>query len=202
MHIPHSATMISKNAMETYRIIDLTEELLKMTDRHTDAIFSIGYESIVFKESRLFCDVERFRSDSNESMAQVGMGVCYTRTSQGKLLRILTRQENETILSQEYDHHALLSRLVREKLVKHDFCLILDEHSPFCPSSSLTRRTLRCRDQTYALVPMSCIPHLGARMAAEACWKKKDYLLRSTPLFQGPLFLSSDIGRIVRFSPS
>ena len=68
----------------------LDQELLRMTDAYTDELFPLTpFEAgrVVFPVSRLVCDVERFPSDEDEPMAARGMGVFYTRTSMGKLLR-------------------------------------------------------------------------------------------------------------------
>jgi hypothetical protein len=42
---------------------------------------------VIFPISRLVCDVERFPSDPDEPMATRGMGVIYTRTLMGEVLR-------------------------------------------------------------------------------------------------------------------
>ena len=80
LHIPHSSLTIPKEALHQYDTSFLQEEFLLMTDRYTDELFGLPYSSIVFPYSRLFCDVERFRDDSQEEISQKGMGVVYTRT--------------------------------------------------------------------------------------------------------------------------
>ena len=62
-----------------------------MTDSYTDELFpvsSVEAGRVVFPVSRLVCDVERFSSDDDEPMAGRGMGVIYTRTSLGEVLRL------------------------------------------------------------------------------------------------------------------
>ena len=57
---------------------ELSAELLRMTDDYTHVIFPV---------SRLIIDPERFLDDLMEAMSEVGMGVIYTRTSDGRVLR-------------------------------------------------------------------------------------------------------------------
>ncbi len=75
LHIPHSSLTIPEEALHQYETSFLQEEFLLMTDRYTDELFGLPYTSIVFPYSRLFCDVERFRDDSLEEMAQKGMSL-------------------------------------------------------------------------------------------------------------------------------
>ena len=61
-----------------------------MTDAYTDELFPMTPAEagrLIFLLSRLVCDVERFPSDEHEPMAARGMGVAYTRTSIGGVLR-------------------------------------------------------------------------------------------------------------------
>ena len=57
---------------------ELSAELLRMTDHYTHVIFPV---------SRLIIDPERFLDDLMEAMSEVGMGVIYSRTSDGRVLR-------------------------------------------------------------------------------------------------------------------
>ena len=59
-----------------------------MTDRYTGELFNLREaQRVVFPVSRLVLDPERFLDDTQELMATRGMGVIYTRTSTGKILR-------------------------------------------------------------------------------------------------------------------
>ena len=130
LHIPHSSLVIPKEALQQYDKSLLQEELLLMTDRYTDELFSLPYSSIVFPYSRLFCDVERFRDDAKEEMSQKGMGAVYTRTHNNVEFRKLLPEEKPRILTGYYDvHHQRFEQLVSEKLKKHNETLIIDCHS-------------------------------------------------------------------------
>jgi N-formylglutamate amidohydrolase len=55
-----------------------------MTDAYTDELFQsdlLGASTVHYPVSRIVVDPERFESDAEESMARVGMGVIYTKTS-------------------------------------------------------------------------------------------------------------------------
>jgi N-formylglutamate deformylase len=86
---------------------------------------------VIFPLSRLVCDVERFPSDENEPMAARGMGVTYTRTSLGHVLRAAPdAAERQSLLDQWYwPHHATLERLVSGVIARSGICLIVDCHS-------------------------------------------------------------------------
>ena len=129
LHVPHASTFIPPEELPRFCPIDLADELLKMTDRYCDELFT-GYKKVVFPVSRLVCDPERFRDDAEESMSRIGMGAVYTRTSSGELLRKVTEGEREKLLRRYYDpHHARLTEAVEEKLRTYGRCLIVDGHS-------------------------------------------------------------------------
>ena len=130
LHIPHSSLTIPEGALHQYDTRFLQEEFLLMTDRYTDELFGLPYTSIVFPYSRLFCDVERFRDDSLEEMAQKEMGVVYTKTHDNIEYRKLASEEKEEILTKYYDaHHQKFENLVDEKLKECGKALIIDCHS-------------------------------------------------------------------------
>ncbi|MBR2605773.1 MAG: N-formylglutamate amidohydrolase [Clostridia bacterium] len=129
LHIPHASIFIPPEELPRFCPVDLAGELLKMTDRYCDELFT-GYEKVAFPVSRLVCDPERFRDDAQETMSRIGMGAIYTKTSSGDPLRWVTEEEREKLLRQYYDpHHARLTEAVEEKLKVHGRCLIIDDHS-------------------------------------------------------------------------
>src|SRR5262249_36677021 len=92
LHIPHSSRHVPEDERQAILLDDaaLEHELLRMTDAYTDELFPVTpFEAgrVVFPVSRLVCDVERFPSDEDEPMASRGMGVFYTSTSIGDVLR-------------------------------------------------------------------------------------------------------------------
>jgi len=120
LHIPHSSLFVP----DTFKILEgvsLEHELQRMTDWVTDELFAFDEaEALIFPYNRLYCDVERFRVDKDESMAKQGMGVCYTQTSYGTELRSVGRKEKALIKATVYDeHHKKFDRLVEEELLKN-----------------------------------------------------------------------------------
>jgi len=112
---------------------DLGTELVRMTDSYTDQQFELPASAtrIVFPVSRLVVDPERFVDDAQESMAARGMGVVYTRTSNGRpLRRSLSPEERKLLIRTYYEpHHDRLTRAVDDALEHSGRCLILDCHS-------------------------------------------------------------------------
>lgn len=130
LHIPHSSTRIPADELADYVPGAIEHELPLMTDLCTDRLFDFPCEKIVFPFSRLFCDVERFREDAEESMSEIGMGLAYTRCSDGSVLRFVSAELRERILHDLYDpHHQKLENAVSNALDACGSCLILDCHS-------------------------------------------------------------------------
>ena len=132
LHIPHASVVLPAEYRPLFTLPEasLRRELLRMTDRYTDELFRADCPRIVAPVSRLVCDMERFRSDAEEPMAERGMGVCYTRGSEGQPLKSVTDAHRAEILRRYYDpHHAALSRTVRETLAAEGRCLLIDCHS-------------------------------------------------------------------------
>ena len=158
-NIPHSSTFIPLNMIDSFLLSndELKNEMLKMTDRYTDEIFSciteLGGISVIYTYSRLVLDPERFRDDEKEDMAknQKGMGVIYTKDSNGRLLRDINETERNRLLENLYDpyHNAILKEV---KGLLNDFgeCLIIDGHSfPAIPLPYETNQVIQR--------PMVCI---------------------------------------------
>ena len=135
IHIPHSSTSIPDEYMNGILLSEeeLASELLWATDSFCDELFDAGFGTrIVAEYSRLVCDVERMRNDSDEPYAQKGNGLLYTLTQRGALFRNLDNALREKVLEDIYDpHHAKLTSVVDEALSSYGMCLIIDLHS-FC----------------------------------------------------------------------
>ncbi|MBE6991332.1 MAG: hypothetical protein E7430_01965 [Ruminococcaceae bacterium] len=129
IHVPHSSTWTPEKHKGEFLENTLPREVLRMTDRYCDELFNCG-DMVVFPISRLVCDVERFRDDEVEMMAGKGMGVIYTRDSEGNEFRKVSAVERSQILRGYYDrHHELLTLNVQRKLEELGSCLIVDGHS-------------------------------------------------------------------------
>ncbi len=100
-----------------------------------------------FPVSRLVVDLGRFPDDDQEPMANVGMGVIYTQTTQEKPLRHEpSPQERERLLKTWYrPHHARLEAAARTELARHGRVLIIDCHS--FPSKRLRHEPDRSEDR-------------------------------------------------------
>ena len=136
LHIPHSSRHIPAEERQAICLDDaeLDKELLRMTDAYTDELFPVTPVEagrVVFPISRLICDVERFPSDEDEPMATRGMGVIYTRTSNGDLLRAQPDPATcQSLLDRWYwPHHSKLERLLNDVVMRSGRCLIVDCHS-------------------------------------------------------------------------
>jgi N-formylglutamate amidohydrolase len=136
LHVPHSSRAVPKEIRPAITLSDqeLEIELLRMTDHYTDELFRLESSvacSIVFPVSRLVVDPERFLDDSEEPMAERGMGVVYTRTSDGRALRSVPTQAERTELIERFyhPHHAQLEAAVAASLQFWQSCLVIDCHS-------------------------------------------------------------------------
>jgi len=115
----------------------LQNELVAMTDHHTDALFAAacteaGGVAFVNRVSRLVCDPERFESDELEEMSKKGMGAVYTLTSEGQPLRPpgYSAQSREAVLAELFRPYAkALEQQVDAQLERFGRCLLVDGHS-------------------------------------------------------------------------
>jgi N-formylglutamate deformylase len=136
-HIPHASLHIPDQLIKSFTLNneDLKKELIRMTDAYTDELFAaiggVGGTMIINRLSRLVMDPERFVDDNEEVMSQKGMGVVYTKTSDGSdLKRLLTVSERDTIIEEYYKpYHERLSVEVAKLLQDFWGCLIVDGHS-------------------------------------------------------------------------
>ena len=126
LHIAHSATSTLDYDLESREL-----EILKMTDHFTNDLYNhTDSTKVEFALSRLICDVERFEDDKQESMADFGMGVCYTTNSNGEKLRDVSCEDKEHIIQNYYrPHHQKLSDEVDSELKFTSKALIVDCHS-------------------------------------------------------------------------
>ena len=130
LHVPHSSDLIP--IREGYTVSDkiIHQEVLKLTDWHTEDLFhSVEDIMVIAPFSRVFCDTERFADDSQEVMAEVGMGVCYEKSDDGRIIREVSKELKETILKECYwKHHDHLTNSVAEQIKLNGNALILDCH--------------------------------------------------------------------------
>lgn len=136
LHIPHSSIVIPKNVRGQFVLsdIELEKELLFMTDRFTDKLFLSDNEElcpVIYPVSRIVTDPERFVRDYMEPMAEQGMGVIYSKTSHGEMLRrSISNQEKEILINTFYNtHHEKVSNIIDQHLTNYGYAFIVDCHS-------------------------------------------------------------------------
>ena len=135
VHLPHDATAIPPDAQADFLLSvgELRAECLRLTDRHTSALYADGLAPADFirtEVSRLVVDVERFADDAQEPCAQVGMGATYVRTVDGRPLRALTPERRAELMAAYYwPHHRALDAAAAARLDRFGRCVILDAHS-------------------------------------------------------------------------
>lgn len=139
LHIPHSSKYIPADAVYMVDQNTVDKEILKLTDWYTDDLFSSNDVINVKAEfSRVFCDPERFSEDSQEVMAQFGMGVLYEKSDEGIPIREVNPKLREAILNRYYwPHHKQLNQAVEQQLKTCGKALIVDCHS--FPSTPFVR---------------------------------------------------------------
>ena len=139
LHIPHSSKCIPADAVYMVDQNTVDKEILKLTDWYTDDLFSLEDAITVKAEfSRVFCDPERFSEDSQEVMAQFGMGVLYEKSDEGIPIREVSPNLREAILNRYYwPHHKQLNQTVEQQLKTCGKALIVDCHS--FPSTPFVR---------------------------------------------------------------
>ena len=138
VHIPHSSTVIPKEFQQEFLLgkEKLHSELLCMTDWYTDELFFCpDCLTIVHQYSRLVCDPERFLDPEEEMMWQKGMGMYYTRMSDGSRLKRDPLSSSEGLraygkaLKIYQQHHSRLAEAVRYQLTEFGKTLLIDGHS-------------------------------------------------------------------------
>lgn len=144
IHIPHSSLYIPNEYRKTSFLekneLDIENEF--MCDLYIDKLVNNKNQTIIFKYSRLYCDVERFRDDS-EVMNKYGMGYIYTKTSLGKDMFKPSVKDKNKIDKIYNEHHDLFDEMVSKILDKYKKCIIIDLHSY---SDELVYRLFGCND--------------------------------------------------------
>ena len=132
-HIPHSSTYIPPKYRKQFLIddLELAGEILRLTDWYTDELFAdLDSDEVVFPVSRIICDPERFLDDKDEPSSSVGMGVSYTRGTNGQVIRAPDELLREQIIGEYYvPHHRRLTARVSHYLSRFSKAGVLDCHS-------------------------------------------------------------------------
>lgn len=130
-HVPHSSLKIPKVfndiCIKDKEYINKTN--LFLCDYNTDKLLPNKCHKLIFKYSRIFCDVEKFLDDKKESMSKKGMGVIYTKDTHNTITNPSNKYKNKIIKSYYKPHHNKLDKIVTNALNKYNKCIIIDLHS-------------------------------------------------------------------------
>jgi len=130
-HVPHFSLKIPNRYWD---ICTKNEDYIRKTnfflsDVFTDKLIPNKCHKLIFKYSRLFCDVEKFKDDSKEVMSKKGMGVVYMRDCDG-FISIPNKEYKKKVIKTFYDkHHQKLDKIVTTMLHKYNRCILVDFHS-------------------------------------------------------------------------
>lgn len=131
LHLPHASKLIPFMDGYVLPMERLQAEIHLLTDHYTDDLFQ-REDAFVVKSpcSRIFCDMERFEDDALEVMSRYGMGVLYTRTDDGTLMRQVSPDLRHRILEEYYrPHHQRLTMAVDAELDAYGSAIVFDCHS-------------------------------------------------------------------------
>lgn len=130
-HVPHSSLKIPNFfwnvCLKNREYINYSNRFL--CDYLTDKLVPKGRNKVVFKYSRIFCDVEKFADVSKEIMSKRGMGVIYTKDCDSVITNIDKKYRNKVIKSYYKKHHDKLDKVISNIMNKYNRCIIIDLHS-------------------------------------------------------------------------
>jgi len=132
LHIPHASLRIPDYGKYLLPPKAVDAEALYLTDLYTDELFAAMPGDVVIQADfcRIYCDVERFKTDALEPMSKFGMGAAYLRCDDGRQLRRLTLEQRDEILRDYYEpHHVKLTDSVDAALARVGEASIVDCHS-------------------------------------------------------------------------
>ena len=132
IHVPHASRYIPRDYMKTalIPIEEVEEENRFMCDTGVVEFIPMTFreDTLIFPYSRLYCDVERFR-DESEAMAKYGMGFVYTHDSKGREIFRPTKEHIKEVEAIYDQHHAEFNWRVESILEECGHCLVVDLHS-------------------------------------------------------------------------
>lgn len=131
-HVPHSSLKIQKSFwnMCIKDLKHIEKVNTELCDIFTDRLLPKNSSKLIFKYSRIFCDVEKFKDDSKEVMSSKGMGVIYTKDCDGIRISKPDNKYKRKVMKSYYDkHHNKLDKIVVNKVKKYGKCIVIDFHS-------------------------------------------------------------------------
>lgn len=183
LHIPHSSIVIPD--MTGY-VANPQSQIDLLTDHATDTLFFYPNAIVVKADfSRVFCDVERFANDTEETMSKVGMGYFYTHCDDGSLLRENVNGIKEKIYWDYYvPHHEKLIEAVK---YHYGQCVIFDCHS-------FPDKPLKCDTDQWECRPDICIGfdicNAESRVVEDMThiFQSKGYIVSENRPYSGSIF--------------
>ncbi len=131
IHIPHASLKVPKGFKDNLLVDEnyFNKENIFISDYKVDNFIPKNYPHVIkFNYSRMFCDVEKYLDNSKEEMSKYGMGVLYTKDSNG--IKFIKRDNKDYIISNYYKkHHESLDNKVKELLNLFKYPIIIDLHS-------------------------------------------------------------------------
>jgi N-formylglutamate deformylase len=174
-HVPHASAILPAHVRQESILLsesDLQRELVRLTDWHTDQLFSwvleLGGLLFVNTLSRLVFDPERFLDDADEPMAVVGQGAFYTHATDGARLASISDGERERRVREFYrPYHEGLTALVATTVEHFGKVILLDCHSfASIPLPSEPEQTLERPDICIGTNPFHSPPALVEGLVA------------------------------------
>lgn len=133
IHIPHASLEVPKSFKNklTINYSEFQKENKFISDYRIDEFVPKNISNIVkFNYSRMYCDVERYLDDQLEEMSKYGMGVLYTKDSNGREFIKYDNKYKQHVIDKYYKkHHKNLDLMVEKVLKKYKECFIIDLHS-------------------------------------------------------------------------
>ena len=133
VNIPHSSVKLDFQDLFICDIEEATSEAYKLADLYTDEMVfdNPRFIKLVAPISRLVVDTERFVDDQDEPASQYGMGVIYTHSCSGKIIKHSpdAKLRQELLDKFYYPHHNLLESITHKSLAYNNYAIIIDLHS-------------------------------------------------------------------------
>jgi len=131
IHVPHSSLKVSNKFRKKMLLSnkEFNEENYFMCDYKINKCIPFLSNNIVFKYSRIMCDVERYRDSKLEEMNKYGMGYIYEYTSLKKKILEIDKLYKEYIDKIYERHHGKIHKRVTKILNKYNECILIDLHS-------------------------------------------------------------------------
>ncbi len=131
IHVPHASLKVTKKFKKKLLLStkEFNEENYFMCDYRIDKCTPFISNKIIFKYSRIMCDVERYRDEKLEEMNKYGMGYIYEYTSLKKKILDIDKNYRKYIDKIYEKHHKKIYNKVTQILNKYNECILIDLHS-------------------------------------------------------------------------